>query len=216
MKHILNNLSEQEKNAIREQHTGGMKVVTENFNKLLGSKLGDVKPLVSEQVLPGLSSGNSQQSVKQVFDSCRNIPSASTSNTNQLVDMIYKAIQGMGTDETAIMKAFSSMGTITNFCAVNDGYRKTYGNTLFSDLDGDIDQEMVWAGISRALRNLKQASVTKPTGGTAQKPMAGAKPTTVAKTQNSALPPPDKNLMRRQQMAGQKADGLRQGDPRKG
>ena len=50
MKHILNNLSEQEKNAIREQHTGGMKVVTENFNKLLGSKLGDVKPLVSEQV----------------------------------------------------------------------------------------------------------------------------------------------------------------------
>ena len=50
MKHILNNLSEQEKNAIREQHTGGMKVMTENFSKLLNSKLGDSKPLVSEQV----------------------------------------------------------------------------------------------------------------------------------------------------------------------
>ena len=49
MKHILNNLSEQEKNAIREQHTGGMKVVTENFHRLLGSKLGDSKPLVAEQ-----------------------------------------------------------------------------------------------------------------------------------------------------------------------
>ena len=49
MKHILNNLSEQEKNAIREQHTGGMKVVTENFHRLLGSKLGDSKPLVNEQ-----------------------------------------------------------------------------------------------------------------------------------------------------------------------
>ena len=49
MKHILNNLSEQEKNSIREQHTGGMKVMTENFNKLLNSKLGDSKPLVSEQ-----------------------------------------------------------------------------------------------------------------------------------------------------------------------
>ena len=48
MKHILNNLSEQEKNAIREQHTGGMKVVTENFSKLTNSKLGDSKPLVSE------------------------------------------------------------------------------------------------------------------------------------------------------------------------
>jgi hypothetical protein len=51
MKHILNNLSEEEKNAIREQHTGGMKVMTENFNKLINSKLGDSKPLVSEQPL---------------------------------------------------------------------------------------------------------------------------------------------------------------------
>ena len=49
MKHILNNLSSEEKNSIREQHTGGMRVVTENFNKLLGSKLGDSKPLVAEQ-----------------------------------------------------------------------------------------------------------------------------------------------------------------------
>ena len=49
MKHILNNLSEEEKNSIREQHTGGMKVMTENFSKLLNSKLGDSKPLVNEQ-----------------------------------------------------------------------------------------------------------------------------------------------------------------------
>ena len=45
-------MSEQEKNSIREQHTGGMKVMTENFNKLINSKLGDAKPLVSEQQLP--------------------------------------------------------------------------------------------------------------------------------------------------------------------
>ena len=49
MKHLLNNLSEEEKNSIREQHTGGMKVMTENFNKLINSKLGDAKPLVLEQ-----------------------------------------------------------------------------------------------------------------------------------------------------------------------
>jgi hypothetical protein len=49
MKHILNNLTEEEKNKIREQHTGGMKVMTENFSKLVNSKLGDSKPLVSEQ-----------------------------------------------------------------------------------------------------------------------------------------------------------------------
>jgi hypothetical protein len=49
MKHILNNMSEQEKNSIREQHTGGMKVMTENFSKLINSKLGDSKPLVEQK-----------------------------------------------------------------------------------------------------------------------------------------------------------------------
>jgi len=49
MKHILNDLTEQEKNAIREQHTGGMKVMTEKFSKLTNSKLGDVKT-INEQM----------------------------------------------------------------------------------------------------------------------------------------------------------------------
>ena len=49
MKHLLNNMSEEEKNAIREQHAGGMKVMTENFSKLLNSKLGDAKPLVEQK-----------------------------------------------------------------------------------------------------------------------------------------------------------------------
>jgi hypothetical protein len=49
MKHILNNLTEQEKNSIREQHQGGMKVMTENFSKLINSKLGDSKPFLAEQ-----------------------------------------------------------------------------------------------------------------------------------------------------------------------
>ena len=48
MKHILNDLTEQEKNAIREQHTGGMKVMTEKFSKLTNSKLGDSKPLTEQ------------------------------------------------------------------------------------------------------------------------------------------------------------------------
>ena len=52
MKHILNNMSEEEKNSIREQHSGGMKVMTENFNKLINSKLGDSKPLTEQSMTP--------------------------------------------------------------------------------------------------------------------------------------------------------------------
>ena len=170
MKHILNNMSEEEKNAIREQHAGGMKVMTENFHKLLNSKLGDAKPLVNEQVLPGLSSGNSQNGVKMVFDSCKNIPVKIDNNSNAIADNIYRAIQGIGTDEDAIMKAFSMIPTLNAFCSVHHSYGKTYGNTLFSDLDGDIDEESVWAGISRILRNLKQAPVTKPTAAATSTP----------------------------------------------
>ena len=50
MKHILNNLTEQEKSAIREQHTGGMKLNTEKFKNLIETKQGDIKPLVNEEV----------------------------------------------------------------------------------------------------------------------------------------------------------------------
>jgi len=53
MKHILNDLSIDEKQSIREQHTGGIKVVSENFSKLINTKLGDVKPLVEQQTTTG-------------------------------------------------------------------------------------------------------------------------------------------------------------------
>ena len=49
MKHLLNNMSEDEKNRIREQHEGGMKVEISRFKTLLESTMGDVRPLISEQ-----------------------------------------------------------------------------------------------------------------------------------------------------------------------
>jgi len=48
MKHLLNNISEEEKNRIREQHTGGMKIAIDNFKKLVETKLGDAKPFINE------------------------------------------------------------------------------------------------------------------------------------------------------------------------
>jgi hypothetical protein len=49
MKHLLNNLSNEEKNRIREQHEGGIKIDNSKFKKLIENKLGSSKPLVSEQ-----------------------------------------------------------------------------------------------------------------------------------------------------------------------
>jgi len=46
MKHLLNDLSDEEKNGIREQHSGGKKIVIENFNKLISTKLGEMLSLI--------------------------------------------------------------------------------------------------------------------------------------------------------------------------
>lgn len=45
MKHILNNLSEEEKKLIRKQHKDKIKIDTSKFKKLVESKLGEVKTL---------------------------------------------------------------------------------------------------------------------------------------------------------------------------
>lgn len=49
MKQLLNDMSFDEKQNIREQHTGGMKVMSGSFRRLVNAKLGDLKPLISEQ-----------------------------------------------------------------------------------------------------------------------------------------------------------------------
>lgn len=49
MKHLLNNLSDSERERILEQYNNSLIVETKKFNKLINSKSGDIKPLVNEQ-----------------------------------------------------------------------------------------------------------------------------------------------------------------------
>lgn len=48
MKHLLNDLSQSEKNRILEQYNNSLTVDTSKFKKLLESKLGNVKPILTE------------------------------------------------------------------------------------------------------------------------------------------------------------------------
>jgi len=40
----MNNMSDEDKDKIRKQHDGGMKVDNKNFNKMVDKKLGHVDP----------------------------------------------------------------------------------------------------------------------------------------------------------------------------
>jgi hypothetical protein len=52
MKQLLNNMSFEERQNIREQHTGGMNVMSDSFRRLVNAKLGNSKPLISEDGNP--------------------------------------------------------------------------------------------------------------------------------------------------------------------
>lgn len=88
MKHLLNNLSEEEKNEIRKQHTDSLKVVTENFKKLVKSKSGDVKLLVNEETNEGVKLTPSSVPVKKTgsTQSVQTTGTTQNTSTNQNMD----------------------------------------------------------------------------------------------------------------------------------
>jgi outer membrane protein OmpA-like peptidoglycan-associated protein len=118
MKHILNNLTEEEKNSIREQHTGGMKVMTENFSKLLNSKLGDAKPLVNEQLSGGdtnarppkrIDSKTESQTIK-LGNNLFKLGSSEINTDGDVFKNIVKAIKNSGNGNIDLQGGASSVG----------------------------------------------------------------------------------------------------------
>ena len=79
-------MSEEEKNSIREQHSGGMNLMIENFKSLINSKSGDVKPLL-----------------------IREEEESSTVNSNLEMEL-RKVLNQIKKDD------LSSVKTVTNFC----------------------------------------------------------------------------------------------------
>jgi hypothetical protein len=105
MKHLLNNISKEEKENILKQHSGGMKVMTENFRRLMGAKHGNVKPLVEQgntqlslsQGLKSTINGASKDlnGVKKICDFCKRSNVKQQSNTSQLITKVNKLLSGI-------------------------------------------------------------------------------------------------------------------------
>ena len=217
MKHILNNLSEEEKNAIREQHTGGMKVMNENFSKLLNSKLGDVKPLVNEQtsdqivnVVSGTAGGGigglfasadlivngvgtSDKKVKALCELCKKSKSEVTPMGNRLADAIRDSVQGLGTNEKNINNVFRSLRSFDDFCSLVRAYQSSYSTDLYSDLDADIDSESEWVTIFRPIRDLllkqKNTGIPSKNPTTTRPPVPKPRPTGQVTRPSTTRPP---------------------------
>ena len=126
MKHLLNNLSNEDKNNIRKQHTGGMNIMTENFNRLMGAKHGNAKPLINEQV----------RSADAEFYS-----------DNSLSGKYKGYLKNGGKDE--VDELLSNLPTDTQFLALIDC---EYAD--FSDIDLDNYNDLVFINLDNTPNNL--------------------------------------------------------------
>ena len=88
MKHLLNNLSEEEKNSIREQHTGGMKVNTENFRKLVKTKQGNVK-LISESKM----NISPEEIIEMLLDSASAFPQTDYDDPYDWMQDVFSSVE---------------------------------------------------------------------------------------------------------------------------
>jgi len=104
MKDLFNDLSSEEKNSIREQHTGGKKITIENFSNMVNKKLGEVPTLLSEQMedinLNGSEGHGILDDLKELLNTWNRNESESDETTNRVkrgIDILIKTY-GPGND----------------------------------------------------------------------------------------------------------------------
>ena len=73
-----------------------------------------------------------------------------------LSDQLYDAMEGVGTDEEAVVGAFKSLKTVSDFCALVTRFNRDYGSEgdLLEWLDDDFSQTSEWMQIFRPLRDI--------------------------------------------------------------
>jgi hypothetical protein len=192
MKNLLN-ISEEEKTRILEMHETATnkhylnEQPTVGAGVLAGAAAGSVVPGVGTLVggvggavvgtIISIINGSdaASQKVQKIINNCGN-KFPVTSRTNKIADGVYNAISGVGTDEGGVYNAIKASTSIAEFCGVVKSYKDSYGEDLYTALDGDFDAENEWVQIMRPLRDIVLKSQgTKPQQQTVkpqQQPMA--------------------------------------------
>ena len=179
MKNLLN-ISEEEKSRILEMHETATnkhylnEQPTVGAGVLAGAAAGSVVPGVGTLVggvggavvgtIISIINGSdaASQKVQKIINNCGN-KFPVTSRTNKIADSVYNAISGVGTDEGGVYNAIKASTSIAEFCGVVKSYKDSYGEDLYTALDGDFDSENEWVQIMRPLRDIVLKSQgTKP------------------------------------------------------
>ena len=111
-----------------------------------GAVVGAASEIFSQVFLGGSAS---RDAAEQIVQGCNSKGIGPTkmddSSIDGVVDKLWDAMEGFGTDEDAVASAFNSLQTIPDLCAVVKRYSENHpGYELFDDLDGDFDLDSEW------------------------------------------------------------------------
>jgi hypothetical protein len=214
MKNLLN-ISEEEKNRILEMHESATnkhylkEQTTVGAGALAGAgagaAAGSVVPLVG--TLVGAAAGGTagaigalvlsimngsdaaSKKVQKIINNCGN-KFPVTSNTNLIADNIYRAISGAGTNEDNVYRSLKATRSVVEFCGVVKSYKDSYGEDLYTALDGDFDSENEWVEIMRPLRDMILKSQQEISKKLQQQTTTQTRPQAPASRPQAPTPPP--------------------------
>lgn len=101
MKHLLNDISKEEKKSILEQHKGGMKIFNENFHKMVNKKLGHVE-LFEQQSTMG-DGQNFRDSKRIKLSTIKNEDDLKLWTNFDREDLAYHALTGLESPSSVIL-----------------------------------------------------------------------------------------------------------------
>ena len=206
MKNLLN-ISEEEKSRILEMHETATnkhylnEQPTVGAGVLAGAAAGSVVPGVGTLVggvggavvgtIISIINGSdaASQKVQKIINNCGN-KFPVTSRTNKIADGVYNAISGVGTDEGGVYNAIKASTSIAEFCGVVKSYKDSYGEDLYTALDGDFDSENEWVEIMRPLRDVILKSQQEISKKLQQQTTTQTRPQSTASRPQAPTPPP--------------------------
>ena len=104
----------------------------------------------------GMTKDDDMGMITRLFDMCKTSPDRkkwkrflTDDQARALSGKLFKAMDGLGTDEDAVYNVFKSLKSPADFCKVSDVYEKSFDESLLEALDGDFDYG--WEPIATSL-----------------------------------------------------------------
>lgn len=133
MKHLLNNISEEEKNRIREQHEGGMNLSIDNFKKLVETKLGDTKPYLTEASQETCEQCGAKMREGECVEQCGSMKEEVSEQSEQdVINIIKRMVMTM---DGGVKKDLESL----NF---DDSQKVSFFDRMMANLNEGISEEL--------------------------------------------------------------------------